>query len=106
MASTTSRKESISVLVKSLMGVIPIDAQQVLIVLQPDIAAAEQPLALRVTCEAEIEGERQRHPENAKHHHERRKDRHAGEIAIEHDGRWSPCRARRRCRYQGGTREL
>jgi len=29
-------------------------AQQVLIVLQPDIAAAEQPLALRVTCEAEI----------------------------------------------------
>src|SRR5260370_9662547 len=79
-------------------------AQQVLIVLQPDIAAAEQPLALRVTCEAEIEGEGQRHPENAKHHHEGRKDRHAGEIAIEHDAPPSPCRARRRWRYQAGTR--
>src|ERR1700680_1900918 len=62
--------------------------------------------ALRVTCEAEIKGEGQRHPENAKHHHEGRKDRHAGEIAIEHDAPPSPCRARRRWRYQGGTREL
>src|SRR6516164_10540696 len=59
-------------------------AQQILIVLQPDVAAAEQPLALCITREAEIEGEDQRHPEYSKHHHERRKDRHAGKIAIEH----------------------
>jgi NAD(P)-dependent dehydrogenase (short-subunit alcohol dehydrogenase family) len=81
-------------------------AQQILIVLQPDIAAAKQSLALCVTCEAEIEREGQRHSKNAKHHRERWKDRRAREIAIERDAPPSPCRARRRSRYRGVLREL